>query len=87
MVEAIGALDGRIPVLTCFMSSRGLPEGLSAPGVRIPSYPFPEQAAIALAHAADLGTWREKPEGIDPGVPRDPRGRGDRGHRDRARAR
>ncbi len=69
MVEAIGALDERIPVLTCFMSSRGLPDDLSAPGVRIPSYPFPEQAAIALAHAADLGTWREKPEGAVPEFP------------------
>ena len=41
----------RIPVLTCFMSSRGLPDALRAPGVRIPSFAYPEQAAIALAHA------------------------------------
>ena len=50
-----GRSSGRIPVLTCFMSARGLPEPLRAPGVRIPSYAFPEQAAIALAHAAELG--------------------------------
>jgi len=69
MVEAIGALEGRIPVLTCFMSSRGLPEALSAPGVNIPSYPFPEQAAIALAHAADHGVWRDTPHGTVPEFP------------------
>jgi acetate---CoA ligase (ADP-forming) len=69
MVEAIGSIEGRIPALTCFMSARGLPEALSAPGVRIPSYPFPEQAAIALAHAADHGDWRRRPPGSLPRLP------------------
>jgi acyl-CoA synthetase (NDP forming) len=63
MVEAIASLERRIPVLTCFMSARGLPPALSAPGVRIPSFAFPEQAAIALAHAWRHGVWREKPAG------------------------
>ena len=63
LVDAIGGLDGRIPALTCFMSARGLPDALSAPGVRVPSYGFPEQAAIALSHAAAHGAWRER----DPG--------------------
>jgi acetyl coenzyme A synthetase (ADP forming)-like protein len=66
IVDAIGSLDGRIPALTCFMSSRGLPEALSAPGVRVPSYAFPEQAAIALAHAADHGDWLRQPVGSVP---------------------
>jgi len=69
MVEAIGAIGGTIPVLTCFMSARGLPDALSAPGVRIPSYAFPEQAAIALAHAADHGEWRRRPAGTVPRFP------------------
>lgn len=69
MVEAIGSLERRIPVLTCFMSARGLPAALSAPGVRIPSFAFPEQAAIALAHAAEHGAWREKPAGVIPKLP------------------
>jgi acetate---CoA ligase (ADP-forming) len=69
MVEAIGSLDGRIPVLTSFMSARGLPDALSAADVRIPSYPFPEQAAIALAHATELGAWRTRPEGEVPAFP------------------
>ncbi len=69
MVEAIGSIEGRIPALTCFMSARGLPEALSSPGVRIPSYPFPEQAAIALAHAVDHGEWRRRPPGTVPRFP------------------
>ncbi|MGL6279036.1 MAG: GNAT family N-acetyltransferase, partial [Gaiella sp.] len=69
MVDAIGAIEGRIPALTCFMSAHGLPEALSAPGVRIPSYAFPEQAAIALAHAVDHGLWRAKPVGTVPSFP------------------
>ena len=69
MVEAIGALERRIPVLTCFMSARGLPAALSSPAVRIPSFAFPEQAAIALAHAAQHGAWRERPTGTVPRIP------------------
>ena len=41
LVEAIGAVDGALPVLTCFMSSRGVPDELRAPGsphplIRVP---------------------------------------------------
>ena len=36
MVEAITRIDGRIPVLTCFMSSRGLPDALRAPAYASP---------------------------------------------------
>ena len=66
MVEAIAQIDERIPVLTCFMSSRGLPDALRAPGVRIPSFAYPEQAAIALARATQLGVWRATTEGTVP---------------------
>ncbi len=66
IVEAIGSLERQIPVLTCFMSARGVPEELSRPGVRIPSYAYPEQAAIALAHATDHGSWRMGPAGVIP---------------------
>jgi acetyl coenzyme A synthetase (ADP forming)-like protein len=66
LVEAIADIGGRIPVLSCFMSARGLPEALRAPGARIPSYRYPEQAAIALARAARYGTWRVRPEGTVP---------------------
>ncbi|MGZ5212132.1 MAG: bifunctional acetate--CoA ligase family protein/GNAT family N-acetyltransferase [Actinomycetota bacterium] len=66
LIEAVADIDGRIPMLSCFMSARGLPEALRAPGAGIPSYRYPEQAAIALARAARYGTWRARPEGTVP---------------------
>ena len=66
LVTTIEGLDRALPVLTCFMSSRGIPDALRAPNLRVPSYPYPEQAAIALAHAVNYGTWRVRPEGTTP---------------------
>ncbi len=66
IVRGINDVGGRIPVITTFMSARGLPEELQEAGTRIPSYSFPEQAAIALAHAAEYGRWRSKPAGKQP---------------------
>jgi acetate---CoA ligase (ADP-forming) len=66
LVSAIADVGGRIPVLSCFMAARGLPDVLRAPGVRIPSYRYPEQAAIALARAARYGVWRARPAGAVP---------------------
>ncbi len=52
------------PVLTCFMGSHGVPEGLrSLQESHIPSYSFPESAAIALAGAVRYGRWLAEPEG------------------------
>jgi acyl-CoA synthetase (NDP forming) len=50
------------PIVTVFMQSRGLPEALSAEDVRVPSYTFPESAAIAMARAAVYGEWLARPE-------------------------
>lgn len=66
IVAGINDVGGRIPVITTFMSARGLPASLQESGTRIPSYAFPEQAAIALAHAAEYGRWRAKPLGREP---------------------
>jgi acetate---CoA ligase (ADP-forming) len=66
MIQSIGSLDRRIPVLTSYLSSRGIPAELRSPELGIPTYAFPEQAAIALAHAARYGAWRRKPEGHVP---------------------
>jgi acyl-CoA synthetase (NDP forming) len=63
VAEAISSVGGRIPVITTWMSARGLPEELQGTGTRIPSFAFPEQAAIALARAAGYGRWRERPVG------------------------
>jgi acetate---CoA ligase (ADP-forming) len=52
------------PVLSCFMGSHGVPESLRLLHAgQIPSYTFPESAAIALARAARYGRWRSEPEG------------------------
>jgi acetate---CoA ligase (ADP-forming) len=69
IVEAANELDGLVPILTTFMSTRGLPEELRGAQVRLPSYTFPEQAAIALARASAYGTWRAKPRGRIPTFP------------------
>ncbi len=62
--DAAGRGEGAKPVLTCFMGSHGVPEGLrSLHEGQIPSYAFPESAAIALARAVRYGRWRAEPEG------------------------
>ena len=66
ILAGVEATDGRLPILTSFMASRGTPEWLSSSTTRIPSFAYPEQAAIALAHAARLGTWRARPPGAVP---------------------
>jgi acetyl coenzyme A synthetase (ADP forming)-like protein len=66
---AVGELPGTIPVLTVFLSARGVPDELRGEGVRIPSYAFPEDAAHALARAARYGAWRSKPDGTIPEFP------------------
>jgi acetyl coenzyme A synthetase (ADP forming)-like protein len=61
LVEAAREIDRRKPTLTVFMSAHGVPEALRADDVRLPSYAFPEAAAIALARAAGYGMWRSRP--------------------------
>ena len=43
------------------MQSRGVPDELRAADLRIPSYAFPEDAAIALARVARYGEWLTRP--------------------------
>lgn len=50
------------PVLATFLGEEGAPPALG----RIPSYPFPERAAGALARAASYGEWRREPPGKVP---------------------
>jgi acetate---CoA ligase (ADP-forming) len=63
------ATAGPKPVLSCFLSARGVPEALRHGARPIPSYVFPESAAVALAHAAHYGAWRRQPSGIIPDLP------------------
>jgi acetyl coenzyme A synthetase (ADP forming)-like protein len=59
-------LPPAVPLLTVFMSARGVPSELRGEGVLIPSYAFPEDAARALSHAVRYGAWRQTPEGAVP---------------------
>jgi acetate---CoA ligase (ADP-forming) len=60
--RAAHALARAIPVLSVFMSKQAAPRVIEAGGVRIPHYPFPEEAARALSLVARYGAWRAAPE-------------------------
>jgi acetyl coenzyme A synthetase (ADP forming)-like protein len=66
--EAVEGFERPIPVLTVFMSTEETPAALKRDSTHagIPSYAFPEDAARALARAADYGLWRVSPEGEVP---------------------
>lgn len=66
IVNAVKATDQSKPVMAVFLSARGTPEELRSADVGIPSYAFPETAAIALARAARYHEWRKRPETIAP---------------------
>ncbi|HVA39639.1 MAG TPA: GNAT family N-acetyltransferase [Candidatus Binataceae bacterium] len=57
-------VPARKPVLTVFLSSQWPPAVIEA-GARgkLPSYAFPENAAMALAAACRYARWRERPRG------------------------
>jgi acetyl coenzyme A synthetase (ADP forming)-like protein len=59
-------IEREIPMLSVFLSSKGTPASLKTDGLSMPSYPFPEDAARALAHAVRYGIWAETPEGVVP---------------------
>jgi acetyl coenzyme A synthetase (ADP forming)-like protein len=63
------AAAGSIPVLSVIMSAGALPREPDETGVRLPAYRFPEDAARALARAAEYGSWRERLEGRVPELP------------------
>jgi acetyl coenzyme A synthetase (ADP forming)-like protein len=62
IIEAVKTIDKGKPVLSVFLSAQAPPEELRSGAVRIPSYSFPETAAIALARAARYRQWRDRPE-------------------------
>ena len=69
ILNAARELEGHIPILSTFMASHGSPEILSDGENRIPSYPFPEAAARALARAVQYSEWLAAPEGDTPNFP------------------
>jgi acetyl coenzyme A synthetase (ADP forming)-like protein len=67
IVEAARDLAPAKPVLAVFMS-RGVPDALRASTIQIPSYVFPEDAAIALARVCGYGQWLARPPATPPQV-------------------
>lgn len=64
--RAAAALDGRLPLLTVFMTADGPPARLHDPPAPLPAFRYPEDAARALARAADHAAWRAAPPGVVP---------------------
>jgi len=62
IVEAVQHIDSAKPVLSVFLSAHPPPPELRSGKASIPSYSFPETAAIALARAARYRQWRERHE-------------------------
>lgn len=56
------------PLLACFLGQRGVRRQLGTRGKFVPCYPFPEDAVLALAKAAEYGQWRRRPEGKIPRI-------------------
>lgn len=62
IVNAVDHIDQSKPVLSVFLSAQQPPPELRTTKFNIPSYSFPETAAIALARAARYREWRERHE-------------------------
>jgi acetyl coenzyme A synthetase (ADP forming)-like protein len=69
MVKAVETIDSGKPILSVFLSAQDVPEELRSSDIRIPSYSYPETAAIALARAARYRQWRERPQTGAPSFP------------------
>lgn len=67
IVDAVQQIDTNKPVMSVFLSSRAAPTELRTG--RIPSYSFPETAAIALARATRYQQWRNRHETYPPKFP------------------
>ncbi len=64
IARGAGRVDPDKPILTVYLSTRGAPPALSnGPRGPLPSYSYPENAAMALSAAARYGQWRAAPVG------------------------
>ncbi|UCF66944.1 MAG: GNAT family N-acetyltransferase [Acidobacteriota bacterium] len=61
LVDARRELPPDRPLLSVFLSAKGVPPELAA--ARVPSFPYPEEAARALGHVARYAEWRRRPTG------------------------
>jgi acetyl coenzyme A synthetase (ADP forming)-like protein len=62
--ETIASLGSAVPVIVSFPPADDASNPFRDAG--IPTFAYPEQAAIALAHVATLGAWRRRPRGSIP---------------------
>jgi acetate---CoA ligase (ADP-forming) len=64
VAQAAGTVPTTKPIATVFMGSKGTPPALSkGPRGALPSYAFPENAALALSAALRCAQWRGRPTG------------------------
>jgi acetate---CoA ligase (ADP-forming) len=64
IARGAAAMPAHKPILTVFLSTAGTPPELNqGPRGAIPSFKFPENAAMALAAATRYGRWRSRPSG------------------------
>ena len=61
ILKGVEAENEQKTVLTVFMQAHGIPAELRSESTRLPSYRFPEDAAIALSKAARFGEWLARP--------------------------
>jgi len=67
--RAAHAIDGHVPLLSVFMTAAGAPAELHDPAGSLPVFRYPEDAARALARAAEHAVWRARPAGEIPAFP------------------
>jgi acetyl coenzyme A synthetase (ADP forming)-like protein len=65
IVEAVQQVNAK-PVVSVFLSAHAAPKELRTGNASIPSYSFPETAAIALARATRYSQWRDRRETYPP---------------------
>jgi acetyl coenzyme A synthetase (ADP forming)-like protein len=64
IAQGVGTVPAHKPVLTVFMTAQGIPTALhTGPRGTLPTYLFPENAALALSAAVRYGRWKTRPRG------------------------
>lgn len=69
VAEAIqrAARDATKPIQVCLLGTHGVPAALETlRKAKVPAYPFPEGAVLALVRAVRYGAWLQRPEGRVP---------------------
>jgi len=61
-VRDAACLPGAVTTVACLLGHQG-PSILADDRVRVPQFPFPEEAALALGRVAAYAAWRAEPDG------------------------